>query len=272
MERRAAGFRLAKWYLDCVTPEGDATIAYVAELSWRGLAVRYASVLEHAGGETRTRTALRGHREPEERDGVLAWSHEPLGVRGSWRAAAAPVEEPILASDEGRVDWRCLQPAARVALHRRGGEVRGLGYAEHLVMTIPPWRMPIRELHWGRFVAPAAGADGAVDAGATVVWIDWRGEHAARLALLGGARVDADVAEDRVALDGGAVLALDRRDVLREGTVGATVLAAVPRLRDAVPGRILGLHERKWRSRGVLARPGRPAVEGWAIHEVVRWP
>jgi hypothetical protein len=80
------------------------------------------------------------------------------------------------------------------------------------------------------------------------------------------------VSAERVAIAGGPTLSLDRRDVLREGAIGATVLAAVPELVKRVPGRLLGVHERKWRSRGVLERPHRPPLEGWAIHEVVRWP
>ena len=40
----AARFTLSKWYLDCMTAEGDAVIGYVAELRYRALVVRYTSV------------------------------------------------------------------------------------------------------------------------------------------------------------------------------------------------------------------------------------
>jgi hypothetical protein len=269
------GFRLSKWYLDCMTPGGDAVVVYAAELGWSRIALRYASVLELEGGRPRVATSLRGHESPVARDGSLAWSSAPLGVRGTWRAIAPPVEETLLDSGDGSVVWRCLQPASRVALHLGAAEsgastraVDGLGYAEQLTTTIAPWRLPIQELHWGRFVSEPDG-DGVHD---SLVWIDWRGPHAVRLVLRGGARVDADVSEERIGLADGSALTLDRRDVLREGAIGGTVLGAIPQLRDAVPGRILGVHERKWRSRGVLERPGRRPIEGWAIHEVVRWP
>lgn len=268
------GFRLSKWYLDCVAADGETVIAYVADLGWSGLALRYTSVLDHRGGETRVSRSLRGYESPAADGDTLTWSSTPLGVHGVWRAIVPPVEEAILASADGSVAWRCVQPASLVALRVADGEggppraVNGLGYAEELTLTIPPWRMPIQELHWGRFVSALD------DAGehASLVWIDWRGPHAARVVCFGGARVEAEVSAERVALSGGTTLSLDRRDVLREGAIGATVLAAIPQLSANLPGRILGVHERKWRSRGVLERPGRSPVEGWAIHEVVRWP
>ena len=205
---------------------------------------------------------------------TLTWSSMPLRVHGAWLAVARPLEGTLFASDDGRVEWRCLQPASLVALRvgDADGEpsraVAGLGYAEHLTLTIPPWRMPIRELHWGRFVS---SLDDAAEH-ASLVWIDWRGPHAARHVYLDGVSVEAEVSVERVVVAGGATLSLDRRDVLREGVLGATVLDAIPELAKRVPGNMLGVHERKWRSRGVLERPGRPPVEGWAIHEVVRWP
>jgi hypothetical protein len=267
------GFRLSKWYLDCVAPGGDTVVAYVAELGWGRIALRYASVLQHARGRSRVTTSLRSPASPSSRGGAIAWSSRALAVRGTWQGMVPPHERTLLASQDGSVEWRCLHPAARVELRLGGGtgtarDVGGLGYAEHLTTTIPPWRMPIRELHWGRFVSVPD------DHGrhASIVWTDWRGPHEVRIVLRDGAPIRADVTEDRLTLDDGSVLALDRRDVLREGTLGATVLAAIPRLRDTVPGPILGVHERKWRSRGVLTRAGRRALEGWAIHEVVRWP
>lgn len=260
------GFRLTKWYLDCVEPDGATTIAYVSDLCWRGITFRYASVLRHADGRTTTRTSLLRAEPPTVRGRVLRWSSARLGTSGTWRSLSSPVTETLLATRAGQVEWTCLQPAARVSTRdaERDAPAAGLGYAECLVTTIAPWRLPIRELHWGRFVS--------LDARSSLVWIDWRGDHAVRLAVRDGVRFGAEVNADRIALEDGAVLGLDQRDVLREGTIGSTVLRATPRLRTAVPRGILGVHECKWRSRGVLAVPGARAVEGWAVHEVVNFP
>jgi hypothetical protein len=259
-----------------VTPDGDTVIAYVARLGWSGLALGYASILDHRGGQTRVSTSLRGFEAPVLEGDTLTWSSSSLHVHGAWSALVKPVAATLLASDEGSVEWHCLQPASLAALRVGGGSdagepsraVGGLGYAEVLTLTVPPWRMPIDELHWGRFVSELDDAG----AHASLVWIDWRGAHARKQVYLDGNAVDADVSAERVAIAGGTTLSLDRRDVLREGVLGATVLAAVPELGKRVPGRLLGVHERKWRSRGVLERRDRRPVEGWAIHEVVRWP
>lgn len=260
------GFRLTKWYLDCVTSEGDATIAYVSDVSWRGLTFRYASVLRHAAGRSTTRTSLMRTESPAVCGSVLRWSCPRLGASGEWRELVPAVTETLLSSRAGKVHWSCLQPAAQVTIRDAEGvsPVAGLGYAERLVTTIAPWRLPIRELHWGRFVS--------LDRRNSIVWIDWRGDHTVRLIVRDGSRVAADIEADRIAFEDGAVLGLDRRDVLREGSIGSTVLRATPRLRRALPRAILGVHERKWRSRGMLSCARGRKVEGWAVHEVVGFP
>jgi hypothetical protein len=267
-----APFALSKWYLDGVTEGGDAVVGYAAELTWGALAVRYASVLELCGDEARSRTSLRHYEAPRVHDADVAWSASGLGVRGAWRALAAPAVRTLLATDDGRVDWTCLQPAAAATIALGDQTRQGLGYVEHVGITIPPWRLPIDALHWGRFVSPLDD-EGRGDA---VVWIDWQeksGAHAARLAFHNGAAVElVRAGETEVVLGDGAVLRLDRGRVLRAGALGSTVLAAIPRLVKKLPGRMLGVEERKWVSRGVLARAGGGGSEGWAIHEVVTWP
>ena len=58
----------------------------------------------------------------------------------------------------------------------------GLGYAERLVLTIPPWKLPIETLRWGRFLSPSDW----------IVWIDWQGEHPQTIVYRNGARVAVD--------------------------------------------------------------------------------
>jgi hypothetical protein len=136
-------------------------------------------------------------------------------------------------------------------------------------LTIRPWRLPIDELHWGRFIAPV-DASGAHDA---IVWIDWRGEHNARHAFRDGKPVDArEIGTGRLVFGDGSVLSLDAGRTLREGAIGSTVLGAVPALVKALPARMLGVRERKWCSRATFTPMNRSASHGWAIHEVVQWP
>ena len=67
----------------------------------------------------------------------------------------------------------------------------GTGYAERLELSIRPWRLPIRELRWGRFVSE----------GASMAWIDWQGadptEVIRALGYEPGKEESPDVTEDR---------------------------------------------------------------------------
>jgi hypothetical protein len=144
-----------------------------------------------------------------------------------------------------------------------GSRLAGLGYAEHLSMSVPPWRIPISELRWGRFLSE----------GEALVWIDWRGECPRTIVYRNSIRVPVlSVDDQQIALADGVRVHLDQDCVLRSGALGATVLRSIPAIDRLAPARILATQECKWRSRAVLSSPGRPDQRGWVIHEVVRWP
>jgi hypothetical protein len=150
-------------------------------------------------------------------------------------------------------------PRARTCIHK----LAGLGYAEHLNITIAPWKLPVRILRWGRFATLSDW----------IVWIDWIGDFTRRIVYRNGHMAPASLLEDgRIEFSDGARLTMDRSLILREGPLGATALSAIPGVEDSFPARLLRVSECKWRSHGRFERPGMPAVEGWAIHERVEWP
>jgi hypothetical protein len=258
-----AGFELSKWYLDAVSDEGDVFIAYSAELRWRSLALRYTGTLvQRAGEETRERSTLRGAEAPGLSGNELSWASPPLGVSGRWTALSTPVAETILARDEGRVEWRCHMPRARAEVAFEGAPtLRGLGYAEHLSVTLPPWQLPIDALYWGRFLSEDA----------SLVWIDWRGPYEKQVVLLDGAPVGPARIDERGLRAGPVRLTLSEQRVLRQGALGKTVLGVLPSVEKLFPVRILATDECKWLARGMLEHGG-GVSEGWVVHEVVRWP
>ena len=132
-----------------------------------------------------------------------------------------------------------------------------------LRLTIRPWRLPIQELRWGRFLSD----------GPSLVWIEWRGPRPLSLALLDGKEAVVErVDDDRVVLgEPEAILSLTLRATLREGRLGAAVLDGIPGLRGTLPARMLAVHESRRYSSGVL-EVGTARHEGEALHEVVRWP
>lgn len=258
-------FTLSKWYLDCVGSDGDALVAYAAEMRWGPLALRYASTLRRRPG---TSVAVAGAtlREvpwPMENGADVTWSAPRLGLEGRWAALDRPIEATVLESTDGSVLWRCLQPRARATLTHEGERIEGLGYVEVLTLTMPPWRLPIDELRWGRFLGERHA----------LVWIDWRGPHSRRLVWLDGVAVrGAHMDTEGLASEGGeARLSIDPGGLLRRGALGRTALSVVPAVDRLFPVRILATDEAKWCARGVLEAAG-DRDTGWVVHEVVRWP
>jgi hypothetical protein len=225
----STSFDLRKWYLDCVDEEGNAAIAYWARLRWRYIKLYYSSVSVN-GAE---RASLRRCEEPRIDGAALSWRRS-----ASMKALESPIRRRLFESGEGVVDWSCEMPRAEAEI----AGVRGVGYAEVLRMTVPPWKLPIDELRWGRFL----GSD------TSVVWIDWRGAAPQTVVLRNGNSVGgASVLDDEVRLND-ATLRFDRARELQDRAIGD----ALPLLRDA--------RERKWCGRGTLDGAG-----GWAVHEVV---
>lgn len=256
-----APFSLTKWYLDCVAEEGGAAIVYCADMRWRGVHSRMASVL---------RSPREGHAETHSSLGAyalaacaerIAIEHPRLKVRGEWLGTMPPFQQTVYEEPGGAVTWNCAQPGARAAVRVGDREVAGMGYAECVTLTIPPWRLPLKQLWWGRFVSAAH----------SFAWIDWRGQHAMRLAICDGkacaleAVSEVDVVCDR------AALRIEPGAVLRAGTLASTILPGAPGLARMFPKSLFNVVERKWKSRGTLLVEGERSA-GWVIHEVVDWP
>jgi len=252
-------FFLSKWYLDAVGETGEVFIGYRAALRWMKIDVAYASALTAKQGGVGSSATIRPSGEPEPREGAIAWVEPGLEVSGTWRGAAPPIVRTLYESSEGAVVWRCLLPSAQARIHRGETLLHGLGYAEHLSMTIPPWRLPIDTLRWGRFLSTEHA----------IVWIEWESREGRRTwVFVDGTEVRGEVSEEGIFFDGGKLrLPVPGRLTLRDGRL-SHLLGDLPLPRPFTL-RALAIHETKWRTRGALERLGAPPVEGWAIHEVV---
>jgi hypothetical protein len=245
-------FELSKWYGDCISESGDVRIAYCARVRYGGLKVNYSSLLD---GDAVSHSVRRA--KIVEGGQTLIW--EAPGMSAIWTREDAELRATVFESDAGSVEWRCVMPKGRACVNG----VRGLGYAEQLRMTIAPWKLPIRTLRWGRFLTPKT----------TLIWIDWLGRFANRIVFLNGRRVVAETLDDGgLLLDNEVRISFDCAHVLRQGSLGSTVFAAVPGIGRIAPAHMFGVTECKWKSRARMQAPGGPAEDGWCIHEVVNWP
>jgi hypothetical protein len=183
-----------------------------------------------------------------------------LQVSGRWEANAAPYRHTVYECADGTVEWNCQQPRSLVELNLGGRELIGLGYAECLTVTLPPWRLPLRHLRWGRFVSEED----------SLAWVDWQGPFATSFAIHNGAPCQPLSVSDGEVVLADATLRMGESLPLRAGRLGTTVLPGAPALAKLLPGSLFNIEEHKWRSRGILNTPERVS-RGWAIHEVVHW-
>jgi hypothetical protein len=256
-------FHLEKWYLDCVSDTGQTAICYSAKLGWNSLAISYAGILSFDGRqEPLFRTSLLREKQPHATTDGIRWESAGLSCSGFWQPLPAKGLLPITLyhDDIGSLTWHCSQPLSKASVRTRDLEYTGLGYAEQIVMTIAPWKLPIKELLWGRFLSDNA----------YVVWIEWRGPHPMTAVYVNNVKVEnAVVSEFALTWDGGS-LELNSPACLRSGPLVKTALSSIPGVRSLFPAPVLNTHECKWRSFGKLTLHN-TIQEGWAIHELVRF-
>lgn len=252
-------FSLVKWYLDCVTTQGETAILYCADLRWRSVHASYSSVLSTRGHAVESHTSMAPYRLVSTADCIQV-EFPRLRVTGQWNAAAAPIQRTVYENASGSVVWNCVQPGSKAHLHIAGREFAGLGYAECLTLSLPPWQLPMRRLRWGRFVSSQD----------TLAWIDWQGPFSNSFAVHNGRPCElTSVSETQVKLSG-AELRMEDSLPLRSGPAGSTILPGAPALAKLLPHSLANIEEHKWRSRGTLQAQEHRS-DGWVIHEVVDW-
>lgn len=250
-------FALSKWYLDVVSRGGRVAIAYWGDVRYGPLRQVYSGLFSRPG-TGRFRFSRRKVAPPSLEGGVLRWEVPALGLRVTGMAARDGFSRTLLDTPEGTIVWRCKVPTAEVCFEIDSEPIQGKGYVELLEMSILPWKIPADTIRWGRF----HGGDTAV------VWIDWRGEAPQCLVYVDGCLVrDADIGDDRVRIDGGFELELDRGTVLEDETLGQMLapLAVLQRLSSP----IARTRYVRWLSQAVFTGSDAEPVEGHAIHELL---
>jgi hypothetical protein len=262
MSSRAHAFKLTKWYFDCAGDDGRTAIGYWASLAWRGLSLTWQSIAVcETGRAPIERWSLAGGAAPTRERDRIVWPATALGC-----TFAADSCHPVLASrlfenEAGFVDWRCEAPSALVKVECAGRPpMSGTGYAEQLTLTIPPWRLPISDLRWGRWMDETAAR--------SVVWIEWRGAEPRTWVFVDGVLVPQAAVDDCCISAPPARLTLLPSSTLSTRALADTI-QRIPGLHALIPSSVLSLRETKWSSLGTLRCPSAPPVEGRAIHERV---
>lgn len=261
-------FKLNKWFLDFVGEDGTAMIFYAAELRWYEFVVPYSSCLcyDPKNGVSQ-KSKFRNIQMPEKRKNLIRWSDSKFKVEGLWESLAEPIYERLFDSEEGFLDWKCYQPASKVKLNINNSIIEGKGYVEQLVLTIPPWKIPMNELRWGHF-----GSNGN-----QMVWIELKAEDKKQWLWLNGEKMGNSIIEDDLISipEKGIILKLNKRVTLESAkkvyTLTEKLLHYIPGFKKIIPLKFLMADEYKWLSKGQLQRHGGNVTTGIAIHEFVNF-
>jgi hypothetical protein len=263
---RLEKFHLEKWYLDCITDEGEAMIFYAAKLVWHRFEVQYTSWLHHEPVKGVTNKSRLGQVQfPVQSGGSLAWNDSRLGISGRWETLAKPIGCRLFESEEGYIDWNCCQPAASAHLEINKRIIDGAGYAEQLIVTLPPWKLNLEKLQWGRYALP----------GQNMVWIQWKTNSEMKCTWLNGELINESlVDDDLIRLPGKGIRLYTDRGVILESekrvkNLMAKFIRYLPGIDKSMTLKFFMADETKWLSRSKLEKDGEMINLGWTIHELV---
>jgi hypothetical protein len=268
LTKRKNGFYLNKWFLDFVSDEGKAMIFYAAKLKWKRLEVPYTSRLIYDPDKgVKQESRFYNIYLPEQKENTINWNDPRLKVEGKWEAVASPLKARIFESKEGYLDWHCLQPVSKVSIKIKDSIIKGCGYAEQIIFTVSPWKIPMNELRWGRFSSSKEH----------LVWIELRDKEKQQWVWYNGEKIQNPVIEDdQITIPSkGIILKLDRRVILESekkiSQVVGGLLRYLPGFEKMIPFHFLMADTYKWLSRGMLHSAGEIYDTGWAIHEFVNF-
>ncbi len=258
-------FSIEKWYMDCIDLQGNTFIGYSALLKWGRVNLNYSSqILYTINKGIEEKNSIRKIKSPIFKDGTLQWEVSYTNSKGKWKSLDPCIENALLKSEKGNIDWYCLQPKAEAEVVSLNNFIfKGFGYTEKLKMTIKPWELPISQLRWGRFLSDLY----------SIIWINWVGSKPLNLVYINGTLIpDAKVQDHLISSKKNNLeLVLTDSVTIREGSIISTALGRFPKLHKIFPKQFLMTVECKWRSKGILKLNNLETSSGWAIHEIVKW-
>lgn len=255
-------FRLDKWYFDCVSADRAVLIGYAARLKWGPIGLSYgARITKTEGGPFSQRQSLSFGRVDEGRDSI-SWSNDALEVAGDWIGGRRFDSTMLFDGADGNIEWQCLGADSDVSLWVDGRQMEGRGYAERLSMTIPPWRLPFRELRWGRYIGD--------DQRDYAVWIDVRDGFQRNWTWMNSnTPIEGTIDDTGVRTPRGELLFEASRPI-RQENVARTLLGRFQFLSRLFPRDVRIIQEDKQLSSCALTS-GDSESKGFSINEVVKW-
>lgn len=255
-------FVLTKWYYDLVDDRSNAFIGYFADLQWGNVKLRYEGSIffESASRQTKQRNNFRFSSTVSEIDTSESLITFPSG-RGTWDVLDSSYKAELLGG-QTPIHWECFQPKSDARLTFEDQTIQGFGYAEKITLRLAPWRLPIKELFWGRYHSMQN----------TVVWIRWVGPMPKLLIFWNGRLInEGEVTSEIVIFDGQSIL-LPRQMEIRNERIRDSLFRGFKKIMKLFPASIMSLQEEKWCGQAMWMVDNKVSDTGMVLHERVTWP
>lgn len=255
-------FELQKWYFDCINSNREVFIGYAAKLKFGLIKLNYSSIIivEKNGQHKQKQSFSFG--ELKEKNKSLEWLNDLLDVNGKWLGKSGGNKNILYDGKEGRIIWQCLKPNAKVLINHAGKTIEGLGYAEKLYMTVPPWKLPFDELRWGRFISDNQKK--------YFIWIDWKGKLCKNWVWSDSGFFQGNIKDD-IIITKKQKLILKNSKPIRLGNVSNSLFGRLKFLSNLFPKKLQNIEENKFLNRGQLFLKDGPKINGSSINEAVKW-
>ncbi len=262
INQRKGSFYLHKIYLDFTDDTGNCFILYSATLSFCFFKINYAAFIYSDFNNQVTEQSIHNKVDIEIAKDSLLFSNNKLGINGSWTKAAPAVEALLYRNKGGIVNWNCHHPLAQSNVTYKGQNFHGLGYAETIFLSVKPWKLPIDELRWGRFLAP----------GITITWIQWVGQNPINKIYFNGKEWNDAVYSVETILfnEGKSSLSFFNISLLRRVRF-VEHLAKVPLLKLLLNKALMNSLEIKYKSGAIFTDDSGNKYQGRSIFEIVTW-
>lgn len=253
-------FELEKWYFDITNDSGEVFIGYAANLKWGKISFGYNGyLLKTIKNQVTSNSSFGKYLEPHHTISTVAW--KTAFGNGTWNVKKYRIVETLLHSGAGNIEWDCISPNSLATFEMGGKPISGNGYVEKIKMTLPPWKLPIRQLIWGRYLSEKQ----------SIIWIEWKGPQPKQLLFHNGIKNEHAIIKTSSIQFEDYEMGFYSSISLRSGSIGNTIFSSFKEIMSFFPSRIFNLDEKKWAGRATLKHKGEAIDSGNYIHEIVDW-
>lgn len=253
--------KLTKWYYDLITAEGDVYIGYAVYLQVLSLTIPWRSsyLWRHNDSEI-IQQGLGKFTQVSPHD-YFDFSIPSFNFEGRWAKSLSTPTMQVLNYPHLSIHWQSLSIAAKGSITLNQQTLAGFGYCEKLELEFTKIKLPIQQLHWGRFIAHNQEK--------SMVWIGIKDHCNVKQFIIedGDLKMIGDISDNDIKTNT-AHLTFHSSRILLDNTISQHIPYFLQKLFGE---NISNGREQKWCSKGTLKDMNNNKYEGWVIHEVVTW-